>query len=58
MINLENLLAHKLDAAFGACPPLVQAGCQRPPLPCQRALSGTLNMRKGMNQFADHWRTE
>ena len=24
MINLGNLLAHKLDAAFGACPPLVQ----------------------------------
>ncbi|MGH3340112.1 MAG: hypothetical protein ACRDPL_14975, partial [Propionibacteriaceae bacterium] len=38
MINLGNLLAHKLDAAFGACPPLVLAGRQRPPLPCQRAM--------------------
>jgi hypothetical protein len=38
MINLGNLFAHKLDAAFGACPPLVPAGGQRPPLPCQRPL--------------------
>jgi len=37
MINLGNLLAHKLDAAFGTCPPLVPAGRQRPLLPCQRA---------------------
>jgi hypothetical protein len=30
MINLKNLLAHKLDAPFGACSPPVPA-----PLPCQ-----------------------
>jgi hypothetical protein len=34
----RNLLAHKLDAAFGSCPPLVPAGRQRPPLPCQRPM--------------------
>jgi hypothetical protein len=24
MINLRNMLSHKLDAAFGVCPPLYQ----------------------------------
>ena len=38
MINLGDLLAHKLDAAFGTCPPLVPAGRQCPPLPCQRPM--------------------
>jgi hypothetical protein len=33
MINLGNLLAHKPDAAFGACPPLGTSGSQTPATP-------------------------
>jgi hypothetical protein len=35
MINLGNLLTHKLDAAFGVCRPAgTSRSPQRPPLPC------------------------